>query len=58
VRLSKHPVATICILRARARGAGSEFALATKMRFASERAVLLQQAEGVELDLGKQIAAA
>ncbi|ORW72764.1 enoyl-CoA hydratase/isomerase family protein [Mycobacterium saskatchewanense] len=40
VRLSKLPVATISVLRGRARGAGSEFALATDIRFASERAIL------------------
>ncbi len=40
VRLSRLPVATISVIRGRARGAGSEFALATDMRFASEQAVL------------------
>jgi enoyl-CoA hydratase/carnithine racemase len=42
VRLSRVPVATISEIRGRARGAGSEFALATDIRFASERAVLGQ----------------
>ena len=36
VRLSRVPVATVSLLRGRARGAGSEFALATDIRFASE----------------------
>src|SRR6516225_3377969 len=41
VRLSRLPQVTIAALRGRARGAGSEFALATDIRFASrERAVL------------------
>jgi len=40
VRLSRLPVATISLIRGRARGAGSEFVLATDMRFASERAIL------------------
>jgi enoyl-CoA hydratase/carnithine racemase len=47
VRLSKLPIATICVLRGRARGAGSEFALATDIRFASERAVLGQFEVGI-----------
>jgi enoyl-CoA hydratase/carnithine racemase len=47
VRLSRVPVATICELRGRARGAGSEFALATDIRFASEKAVLGQFEVGV-----------
>ena len=43
IRLSKSPAVTITALRGRARGAGSEFALATDIRFASrERAVLGQ----------------
>jgi enoyl-CoA hydratase/carnithine racemase len=43
IRLSKCPAVTITALRGRARGAGSEFALATDIRFASrERAVLGQ----------------
>jgi enoyl-CoA hydratase/carnithine racemase len=47
VRLSRVPVATISVLRGRARGAGSEFALATDIRFASEKAVLGQFEVGV-----------
>src|SRR6202022_2264843 len=40
IRLAKSPAVTITALRGRARGAGSEFALATDIRFASrERAV-------------------
>ena len=42
VRLSKVPVATISEIRGRARGAGSEFVLATDIRFASDTAVLGQ----------------
>jgi enoyl-CoA hydratase/carnithine racemase len=43
IRLSKSPAVTVTALRGRARGAGSEFALATDVRFASrERAVLGQ----------------
>jgi len=37
VRLSKVPVATIAEVRGRARGAGSEFILATDIRFAGSR---------------------
>jgi len=47
VRLSRLPVATICQIRGRARGAGSEFVLATDIRFASEKAVLGQFEVGV-----------
>lgn len=48
VRLSRAPVVSIASLRGRARGAGSEFALACDMRFASgERAVLGQFEMGV-----------
>src|SRR6266403_3889698 len=48
IRLSKSPAVTISALRGRARGAGSEFALATDIRFASrERAVLGQFEVGV-----------
>jgi len=47
VRLSKVPAATICEIRGRTRGAGSEFVLATDMRFASEQAVLGQFEVGV-----------
>jgi enoyl-CoA hydratase/carnithine racemase len=39
VRLSKVPAVTICAIRGRARGAGSEFVLATDIRFAGERAI-------------------
>jgi enoyl-CoA hydratase/carnithine racemase len=43
VRLSKLPAVTISAIRGRARGAGSEFVLATDIRFASrERAILAQ----------------
>jgi enoyl-CoA hydratase/carnithine racemase len=42
VRLSRLPVATVSEIRGRTRGAGSEFALATDIRFASEKAVLGQ----------------
>src|SRR6185437_11725561 len=47
IRLSKLPVATISEIRGRARGAGSEFVLATDIRFASETAVLGQFEVGV-----------
>ncbi len=47
VRLSRVPVATICQIRGRARGAGSEFVLATDIRFASEQAILGQFEVGV-----------
>jgi enoyl-CoA hydratase/carnithine racemase len=47
VRLSKLPVATISEIRGRTRGAGSEFVLATDIRFASEQAVLGQIEVGV-----------
>jgi enoyl-CoA hydratase/carnithine racemase len=47
VRLSRVPVATIAEIRGRARGAGSEFVLATDIRFASEQAVLGQFEVGV-----------
>lgn len=42
VRLSKVPAATISVIRGRARGGGSEFVLATDIRFASDTAVLGQ----------------
>jgi enoyl-CoA hydratase/carnithine racemase len=47
VRLSKAPVATISQIGGRTRGAGSEFVLATDIRFASEKAVLGQFEVGV-----------
>jgi enoyl-CoA hydratase/carnithine racemase len=47
VRLSRLPVATISEIRGRTRGAGSEFVLATDIRFASEQAVLGQFEVGV-----------
>ncbi|MEU8235547.1 enoyl-CoA hydratase/isomerase family protein [Actinoplanes sp. NPDC048967] len=47
VRLSRVPVATISEIRGRTRGAGSEFVLATDIRFASEQAVLGQFEIGV-----------
>jgi len=47
IRLSKLPAVTIAAIRGRARGAGSEFVLASDIRFASrERAVLGQMAVG------------
>jgi len=47
VRLSRLPVATVSEIRGRARGAGSEFVLATDIRFASENAILGQFEVGV-----------
>jgi enoyl-CoA hydratase/carnithine racemase len=47
VRLSRLPVATISEIRGRTRGAGSEFVLATDIRFASEKAILGQFEVGV-----------
>jgi enoyl-CoA hydratase/carnithine racemase len=47
VRLSRVPVATVSEIRGRTRGAGSEFVLATDIRFASEKAVLGQFEVGV-----------
>ena len=47
VRLSRLPVATISEIRGRTRGAGSEFVLATDIRFASELAVFGQFEVGV-----------
>jgi enoyl-CoA hydratase/carnithine racemase len=47
VRLSRLPMATISEIRGRTRGAGSEFVLATDIRFASEKAVLGQFEVGV-----------
>ena len=50
LRLSKVPVVSIASIRGRARGMGSEFALACDLRFASlERAVLGQPEVGVGL---------
>ena len=40
VRLSKAPAVTISAIRGRARGAGSEFVLATDIRFAGDKAIL------------------
>jgi enoyl-CoA hydratase/carnithine racemase len=45
VRLSKSPVVSIAKLRGRARGAGSEFALACDIRFASAENTILGQIE-------------
>ena len=47
IRLSKLPVATVSEIRGRTRGAGSEFVLATDIRFASETAILGQFEIGV-----------
>jgi enoyl-CoA hydratase/carnithine racemase len=47
VRLSRLPVATVSEIRGRTRGAGSEFVLATDIRFASDKAVLGQFEVGV-----------
>jgi enoyl-CoA hydratase/carnithine racemase len=47
IRLSKVPVVTISAIQGRARGAGSEFALATDLRFAGDRAILGQSEVGV-----------
>jgi len=40
VRLSKVTAVTIFAMRGRARGAGSEFVLATDIRFAGDKAIL------------------
>jgi enoyl-CoA hydratase/carnithine racemase len=45
VRLSRAPVVSIAAIRGRARGAGSEFALACDMRFASRENTVLGQFE-------------
>ncbi|MFI6761520.1 enoyl-CoA hydratase/isomerase family protein [Micromonospora sp. NPDC050417] len=47
VRLSRVPAVTISAIRGRARGAGSEFALATDIRFAGHKAILGQFEVGV-----------
>ena len=47
IRLSRLPLVTISEVRGRTRGAGSEFVLATDIRFASEKAVLGQFEVGV-----------
>ena len=47
IRLSRLPVATVSEIRGRTRGAGSEFVLATDIRFASDKAVLGQFEVGV-----------
>ena len=47
VRLSRVPVATVSQIRGRTRGAGSEFVLATDIRFASEKAILGQPEVGL-----------
>ncbi|WP_127502664.1 enoyl-CoA hydratase/isomerase family protein [Actinoplanes solisilvae] len=47
IRLARLPVATIAEIRGRTRGAGSEFALATDIRFASEKAIFGQFEVGV-----------
>jgi enoyl-CoA hydratase/carnithine racemase len=45
LRLSRMPVVSICAIRGRARGAGSEFVLACDLRFASRENTLLGQFE-------------
>ena len=45
LRLSRAPVVSIAAIRGRARGAGSEFVLATDLRFASRENTLLGQFE-------------
>jgi enoyl-CoA hydratase/carnithine racemase len=47
IRLSKAPAVTISEVRGRVRGAGSEFVLATDVRFAGDRAILGQFEVGV-----------
>jgi len=42
IRLSRVPAVTISAIRGRARGAGSEFVLATDLRFAGDKAILGQ----------------
>jgi len=41
-RLSRAPVLSVASIRGRARGAGSEFALAADIRLAGDRAILAQ----------------
>lgn len=48
VRLTRLPVATVSEIRGHTRGAGSEFVLATDIRFASDKAVLGQFEVGVD----------
>ncbi len=47
VRLSKVPAVTISAIRGRVRGAGSEFVLATDIRFAGDKAILGQFEVGI-----------
>src|SRR5690242_2225836 len=47
VRLSKVPAVTISSIRGRVRGAGSEFVLATDVRFAGDKAILGQPEVGL-----------
>jgi len=47
VRLSRVPAVTISSIRGRVRGAGSEFVLATDIRFAGDKAILGQFEVGV-----------
>jgi enoyl-CoA hydratase/carnithine racemase len=47
IRLSKLPAVTISAIRGRVRGAGSEFVLATDIRFAGDKAILGQFEVGV-----------
>lgn len=47
IRLARLPVATIAEISGRTRGAGSEFALATDIRFASDKAIFGQFEVGV-----------
>jgi enoyl-CoA hydratase/carnithine racemase len=47
VRLSRVPAVTISAIRGRTRGAGSEFALATDIRFAGDKAILGQFEVGI-----------
>jgi enoyl-CoA hydratase/carnithine racemase len=47
IRLSRAPAVTVSAIRGRARGAGSEFVLATDIRFAGDKAILGQFEVGV-----------